>query len=464
MSLVPCVRAAALLFVFCLIAAAGPARAQDSTLPQLPPHAAPVETVQMGMLPTLDTTPPYDADAATKAYLAQVTGAERASADAYVTGNGWLMVGNLIYALIVAGLLLWLKVSACIREWVVGKTHSRTTQVLLCTICYALIAAIAALPPAIYEGFWRAHAFGLSNQSFLQWLVDYGICWALILIGSLIVASIFYAAIRRTGPDWWIRGAAIAILSFAVFLVIYPPVIAPLFNHYSPLPSSALTKDILALAQANGVPANTITQVDTSRQSSRMAASHTGFLGTDRIALSDNLLHKASHDEVLAAAGQQMGHYIMGHTTRLLLLMAPVIIVGFIFIAFGFSWSTALFGGAWQVRAVDDVAGLPLLVGWGLLFLFLVTPVTNAITRTADAQADIFAVNATRKPDAIATLTLKRAAYQRLDAGPWTEALFDNHPSGQNRIHAMMIWKKAHIGDLDLRETASLPFRNAPKP
>jgi len=152
-----------------------------------------------------------------------------------------------------------------------------------------------------------------------------------------------------------------------------------------------------------------------------------------------------------------MGHYVLGHTTRLLLLMGLVAIAGFGFMAIGFSWSTAWFGGAWQVREVSDIAGLPLLIAWGSFFLFLATPVTNTIVRTIESQADLFGVNAVRKPDAFATVALKLSSYRKLDPGAWEEAIFYDHPSGRTRIHTMMVWKKEHIGDLDIRETANLP-------
>jgi STE24 endopeptidase len=233
--------------------------------------------------------------------------------------------------------------------------------------------------------------------------------------------------------------------------------VAPLFNHYTPLPQGPLKADILSLARANGVPAGNVWRFDASRQSNRISANVSGFLGTTRISLNDNLLKQGTHDEVLAVMGHEIGHYTMGHTTRLLLLMGLVAIAGFGFMAWGYSWSAARFGDAWQVRGIADIAGLPLLTAWGMTFLFLATPVTNTIVRTAEQQADIFGVNAVRKPDAFANVVLKLSAYRKLDPAPWEEALFYDHPSGRTRIHSMMVWKKEHIGDADIRDTANLP-------
>jgi STE24 endopeptidase len=239
--------------------------------------------------------------------------------------------------------------------------------------------------------------------------------------------------------------------------VIWPVFIAPLFNHYSPLPESPLKAQILSLARANDVPAVNVWLVDASRQSNRVSANVSGFLGTARITLNDNLLKQGSGDEVLAVMGHEMGHYVMGHVTRNILMDALVILLGFAFLNFGYLWALDWFGGQWQVRKVSDVAGLPLLAALGSLYLFLMTPVTNTISRTIEYQADIFGLDAIRKPDAFATVMLKLSTYRKLEPGHWEEVIFYDHPSGRTRIEAAMRWKKEHIGDPDLRETARLP-------
>jgi STE24 endopeptidase len=115
------------------------------------------------------------------------------------------------------------------------------------------------------------------------------------------------------------------------------------------------------------------------------------------------------------------------------------------------------FGGFWNVRRLDDIAGLPLLVALASVYFFVMTPVTNTITRTTEQQADIFGVDAVRKPDAFATVALKLFTYRKLEPGAWEEAIFFDHPSGRTRIQTMMTWKKEHIADPDIRDTAKLP-------
>ena len=449
------ITAAALLF----IAVALPVAAQPAveSLPQLPPRAAPTSDIQVGTLPVMDTTPSFDAQAATKAYLAKVSGEDRAKSDAYYEGGYVLQLVDLVYALAIAGLLLWLQISTRIRDWVEERTHSRSYQVMLYAAVYALLTTVAALPLALYEGYFREHAYSLSNQSLTSWLGDFGIQFALTLVTMVLFLPVLYAVMRRARETWWIWGAGLAIAFQILMLVIYPVFIAPLFNQYTPLPDGAVKTRILSLARANNVPAQNVWLVDASRQSSRISANVSGFLGTTRIALTDNLLKQGSADEVLAVMGHEIGHYAMGHTTRLLLMMGLVTIVGFAFVNWAFLVACDIFGGQWQVRKISDVAGLPLLAALSAVFFFLATPMTNSISRTTESQADIFGLNAVRKPDAFATVMLKLSTYRKLEPGRWEEAVFFAHPSGRTRIEAAMRWKKEHIADADIRRTATLP-------
>jgi STE24 endopeptidase len=431
------------------------AKSQDQPPPELPPHRAPTIHVEAADLPALDTTPKFDPEKAVAGYLARVGGAARARSDAYFENGYWLQLLDLLYALAIAGVLLGFGISTRMRDWAQDRTHSRNGQVLLYAIGYTIITAVMALPLSVYEGFFREHAYGLSNQSFADWLGDWSISFALTLVASVILLPALYAAIRAARLTWWVWGSGIAIAFIIFQMVITPIFIAPLFNHYSPLQEGALKRQILSLARANQIPATDIYVVDASRQSNRISANVSGFLGTTRISLNDNLLKQASPDEVLAVLGHEMGHYVMGHATRGVLLTGLVITIGFGFVAWAFRLTTDLFGGTWHVRRPEDVAGLPILVALASIFLFVMTPVTNTITRTAENQADIFGLDAVRKPDAFASVIVKLSSYRKLDPGKWEEMIFYDHPSGRTRIETAMRWKKEHIADQDIRETTS---------
>jgi STE24 endopeptidase len=100
-----------------------------------------------------------------------------------------------------------------------------------------------------------------------------------------------------------------------------------------------------------------------------------------------------------------------------------------------------MFGRMWGVRDFGDAAGLPILVLTLSVLGLVATPLTNSMTRSNEAEADIFGLNAAREPDGFATISLKLAEYRKLDPDPWEEVFFYDHPSGRARIHMAMKWK-----------------------
>ena len=415
------------------------------------PSAAPTVTVDVHSLPPVGTVH-FDPVKATNAYLARVSGAARARSDAYFEGGYVLQGVDALYAIVLSGLLLWLRVSARMRNIAQGITRSRFLQAPIYVVQYIALTTLLTFPLTVYEQFSREHAYGLSNQTFLQWLGDFGTSFGVGLVAFTILGTLIYSAIRRSRRFWWAWGTAITVAFLIVGMVIAPVFIAPLFNRYQPLPAGPLKDGILSLARSEGIPAKDVYEFDASRQSKRISANVSGFLGTTRISLNDNLLKRSNEREIMAVMGHEMGHYVMDHATRLILLNGLVVLAGFLFVSAGFNMLAGLFGGNWDVRTPDDPAGLPLMIALATFFFLIATPVTNTISRTTEAQADIFGLNAARQPDGFAQAALQLSEYRKLDPSPLEEFVFYDHPSGRSRIAMAMRWKAEHINDCDIRD------------
>jgi STE24 endopeptidase len=441
---------AAVLCVF-LLADIAPAVAQD-----LPPVAAPTAHVQVNSLlpPGADN---FNPDTATAAYLARIPAKEKARSDAYFEGGYYFSVVDLLYTLVISGILLWSRLSAWMRDRVAAVTRSRIGQTSIYAAAYIAATTVASLPLAIYEDYIREHAYGLSNQSFLDWAGDFAIQFAVTLVTGTIVLTLIYAAARKAKERWWLWGAGISVATLATIMIIQPVFIAPLLNHYAPLPDSGLKSAIIAQAEANGIPTKDVFVYDESRQSKRISANVSGLLGTTRISLNDNLLNQCLPEEVLAVVGHEMGHYVMNHPAIQLTWTGLLIFLLFKLADLAFRSAVGIFGGNWDVRAVSDPAGLPLLVALFSLFSFLATPITNGITRAGEIQADYYSLNAVRQPDAFAKAILKLRNYRKLDPTPFEEFWFYDHPSGRTRISQAMHWKAAHIGDADIQSGPMSP-------
>jgi STE24 endopeptidase len=300
----------------------------------------------------------------------------------------------------------------------------------------------------LYQGFFREHEYQLSNQTFGAWLKDalMGLTVGVILGGLGLV--VLYEVLRRAPRTWWIWGTVVSILFLLFLSLIFPVFIAPLFNTYTPLKDSALRDEILSLARANGIPAQDVFQVDASRQSKRVSANVSGLAGTLRISLNDNLLNRCSPEEIQEVMGHEMGHYALNHAYEGILFGGVATLLGFAFVRWAFQRVVTGFGSGWGIRGVADIAGLPLLLALLSIFNFVLTPLDNTVTRTNEAEADLFALNASRQPDGAAEVALKLGEYRKLSPSPLEEWIFFDHPSGRNRILMAMRWKAEHLREL----------------
>jgi STE24 endopeptidase len=435
-------------FAWLLVSAVASAQAQ--------PAPAPTSQVSVAPLPPPATaakaTPAFDVEKATNAYLARVSGEARAKSDSYFEGGYVLTLVDALYAIAVSALLLWSRFSAGIRNFAQRRTRSRFWQVSIYVAIYFVVVTVLTFPLGVYEGFFREHAYGLSNQNFVQWFGDFLKGQGIGLIVMVIAGTVIYAVIRATPRYWWAWGTVVMILFLMIGAVIQPVFIAPVFNNYKPLAESPLKDKILSIARSEGIPATNVYEFDASRQTKRISANVSGFLGTTRISLNDNLLNRSKDQrEIIAVLGHEMGHYVLDHIVRLLMMMGLVFFVGFAFVAWGFRVLSLIFGGNWDVRTIDDPAGLPVLVALMTFFFLVATPVENTIVRTTEAQADLFGVNAVREPDAFAEATLQLSEYRKLDPSPLEDVFFYDHPSGRSRIHMMMQWKAEHLNDPDIK-------------
>ncbi|MEQ1753381.1 MAG: M48 family metallopeptidase [Micropepsaceae bacterium] len=407
----------------------------------------------------------FDSIEATNAYLATVTGEAREKSNAYFEGGYWIILYNGLASIAAALILLFSGASSAMRDLAESMSSWRWLQTFIYAVLFILLTSTMTFPLTLYTDFAREHAFGLSNLSMQDWLKEYaiGLSVSSIMTGFFIVG--LYGVIRRTGESWWLWATAVAV-GFAMFgAVISPVFISPLFNEYKPMRDGQLKEEILAMARANGVPADNVYEFDASKQSTRISANVSGFLGTTRISLNDNLLNRATPAEVKAVMAHEIGHYALGHIYEMMVTITLIAAVAFLFIDFGFGMFHGLFGAWWGVRDFGDTAGLPILVLVSSLFGMLVTPVTNSMIRTNEAEADIFGLNAAREPDGFATISLKLAEYRKLEPTPWEEFIFYDHPSGRARILMSMRWKAEHLSDPSLvslsEQGSASPFDSA---
>ena len=383
----------------------------------------------------------FDVNAAVEAYLAKMPQAERARSNAYFEGGYWLLLWDFLSTVLVMWLMLHFRWSAGMRNLAERITRFRPLQTAIYWIQFILVASVLTFPMTVYEGYFREHKYDLLNQTFGPWMRDQlvGLAAALIL-GAILIVPLF-GLVRRLGQNWWVWGSILMIAFFAFVSLIEPVYLAPLFNHYKTLQDPHVKDPILSMARANGIPATNVYEFDASKQSNRVSANVGGFAGTLRISLNDNLLNRCTLPEIETTMGHEMGHYVLNHEYKGLVMIGVVIVIGFAVLNWGITFGLARWGQSWEIRGITDVAVLPLAVIVFSIYFFLMTPVTNTITRTMEFEADMYGLNAARQPDGEANIDLMLGEYRKLDPGPVEEFIFFDHPSGRTRITAAMRWK-----------------------
>jgi STE24 endopeptidase len=412
------------------------AHAASSIVRDLPPGLHVPEGAQPG--------PDFDIDRATDAYLALLSPEQRALSDAYFEGGYWLQLWGFLYGLGVAAVFLCTGLSRWMRD--VGRRVSRRPwlQTLIYAALWVLAGFVLSLPLSIYAGFVREHQYGLATQSFGGWFGDQlkGLVVSLILLP--VVIALVYAAVRRAGERWWIWASGGAFVLILFVLMLAPVFIDPLFNDYKPLREGAVREAVLSLARANQIPTDNVVEFDASRQTTRISANVSGFLGTSRVALNDNLLDKTSLPEIKAVMGHEMGHYVLNHGLRLTVYLTLVIAFGLWVVHRTMNWALARWGSRLRLEGRTDPAALPLALAIFSLFFLLATPLTNSIVRQAEAEADAFGLNAAGEPQGFAMAAMRLSTYRKLRPGPLEEIVFYDHPSGYDRVRRSMIWLKEH--------------------
>ena len=381
----------------------------------------------------------FDPQAATAAYIDSLGADALATAAAYTLGNHWLLLWNLL----VAAVITWVLVRTGILDRINARLAKRgvTLRTWVVAAAYFLASGLLSLPWSLYAEWWRERSYGRSSQPLMDFL---GQSLLSLVLAAIIVGLFFvgvYALMRRAGRFWWLWSGGLTAVALSFFLLAGPVVIEPLFNDYKPVPAGEVRDALVEMARRTGVPEDRIFVYDGSRQSNNFTANVSGLGGSARVAISDIAFKGASLEEVKAVTGHEMGHYVLGHVWRTVILMSALAVVFFFLADRLFPRFARAFGSR---AALGDPTGLPVLVFMVSFFLLLAQPLRNGMVRLGEIEADQYSLETVNLPDALAAALVKTAEYRYPRPGKLQEILFYTHPSVERRVRRAMDWKATH--------------------
>ncbi|HSB19458.1 MAG TPA: M48 family metallopeptidase, partial [Anaeromyxobacteraceae bacterium] len=292
----------------------------------------------------------------------------------------------------------------------------------------AAAAALAGLPFSLYGTFVLEARFGFNRTTFTLWLADRlkGLALAIALGLPLLYAA--HAFFARTGPAWWLWLAGFLAAVQLVIAWLWPVLVAPLFNRFTPLPEGELRTRLEALCREAGFRTRGLFAIDASKRSGHSNAFFAGLL-RPRIVLFDTLVARSTVDETTAVLAHEIGHYRARHVHRRLAVGLAAQVLSLWVLSRLAAWPPLFQAFGFPAPSFHALLALASLGGGA--FTFFLAPISSWISRRHEYQADRYAVRLTGLGPALAS-ALTRLGEENLSSlapHPWYVAWHYSHPT-----------------------------------
>jgi len=334
----------------------------------------------------------------------------------------------ILLALTFGGLLQWLQ-DAWERVFDAGGIAHGVALI----VSVVVLLSVLELPVAVYRTFVVEQRFGFNRMTPALFIADLARQAALGAALGIPLLVLVLWLMAQMGERWWIW-VWLAWTGFnLLILLIYPTLIAPLFNKFSPLEDKVLAGRIEALLERCGFRSSGLFVMDGSKRSAHGNAYFTGFGAAKRIVFFDTLLARLAPAEIEAVLAHELGHFKRHHVWKRVLLM------------FGFSflllWVLGqLIGEPWfysglNVASASTAGALLLFVLVAPVFMFLLQPLTSLYSRRHEFEADAYAAAHSSAQELVKALVkLYQDNAATLTPDPLHSAFYDSHPPAAARI------------------------------
>ena len=299
--------------------------------------------------------------------------------------------------------------------------------------CVGLLGFFVGLPASLYRTFRIEAHFGFNKLTWPLWFADLAKGAALtVLIGGPLLLAVLWL-MDAMGRNWWLYVWLVWLGTNLLVLFLYPTVIAPLFNKFTPLEDASLKARIETLLTRCGFTSSGLFVMDGSKRSAHGNAYFTGFGRAKRIVFFDTLLEKLAPEEIEAVLAHELGHFKHRHVIKRIAL-SGVLSLAFLWLLGQLIDQPWFFAGL-GVGAGGTAMGLLLFSMVLPVFLFPLAPLTSAFSRKHEYEADAYAAKQTAAADLITALAkLYRDNAATLTPDPLHSLFHDSHPPASQRI------------------------------
>lgn len=329
-------------------------------------------------------------------------------------------------------------------DWIVARlgeigASDFVLQMLVVTVVL-LAASVLDLPFSWYRQFRIEQKFGFNRMTLKLWIADLARSLVLTaLLGLPLLAAVLWL-MRSAGELWWLYAWLLWVGFNALVLVLYPTLIAPLFNKFEPLKDGSLAERITALLARTGFSSKGVFVMDGSRRSAHGNAYFTGLGRAKRIVFFDTLVERLQPSEIEAVLAHELGHFKLKHIAKRLVFsfiasLAFLALLGWLitqpWFYTGLGVTPSLAGSNHGVALVLFALVLP-------VFTFVFAPVASLVSRKHEFEADAFAARHASAGDLVnALVKLYQDNASTLTPDPLHSAFYDSHPPASLRIQRL---------------------------
>ena len=290
---------------------------------------------------------------------------------------------------------------------------------------------LVSMPLSFYSGYVVEHRFGLSNQTLRRWTRNWALSNTLaVLLGAALNVGLFWI-MWNTGAYWWLITAGAFFVVSVVLGQLAPVLVLPLFYKVEPIDNPELVDRLKGLAERTGITIEGVYRLGLSADTTKANAMLAGLGRTRRVLMGDTLLDKFSAEEIEVIFAHELGHHVHRHIPKMIAIGLAFSLVGFWVLDRVLVWWAAI-----PSAAAAPTSSLPLVMFTLAVFMTLLSPLQNAISRRFERQCDRYALARTRDAAAYRSAFMKLAKLNKADPdpNPIEVLLLHSHPPIKERL------------------------------